>query len=127
MDDLIERFFGEPVAWGKGSFAPDVDVDESDTEVRVSADLLGVDEKDIDLSVGDDWLTIKGEKKSEKEEKNGGRRYVERTYGSFERTLALPCEVDADKANASFKKGVLTVTLPKSAKAAKAKKVAISA
>lgn len=128
MNDLIERFFNDnqPLGWPAGAFAPEVDISETDKEVRVSAELPGVDEKDLDVSVTDDSVCIKGEKKEEKDEKNGERRYVERSYGSFERRLALPSEVDPNKAKATFKKGVLTITAPKSANAQKSKKVSIS-
>jgi HSP20 family protein len=129
MNDLFTRFFDRDFpAWpAAGAIAVDVDMSETDKEVRVTADLPGVDEKDLDISLSDDCLIIKGEKKSEKEEKNGGRYYVERSYGAFERRIALPCEVDADKVKAEYKKGVLTITMPKSAKARSSKKIAISA
>jgi HSP20 family protein len=128
MNDLLDRFFGgsDVAPWPQGMFAPEVDVTETDKEVRVSAELPGVDEKDVDVSLAEDTITIKGEKKAEKEEKEGGRRYVERSYGSFERRIALPCEVDPDKAKAEYKKGVLTITLQKSGKAASSKKINIS-
>ncbi len=118
---------GDLALFGPGPFAPEVDVTEKEGELRVCVELPGVDEKDIDLSLSEDALTVRGEKKAEKEEKERGRHYVERTYGAFERRIPLPCEIAPDKANASFKNGVLTVTLPKSAKASSAKKIAISA
>lgn len=102
------------------AFSPTVDVKESESEVRVTAELPGVEEKDIEVSVSGDMLTIKGDKKEEKEEKGEERYRLERTYGSFRRSFALPCEVDSAKATATYKKGVLTITLPKAA-AAKAK------
>lgn len=129
MDDLFERFFGngDLAAWADASFNPKVDVKETDTEVSVTAELPGMDEKEVDIAIADGTLSIKGEKKSEKEEKSENRYSVERTYGSFQRRIALPCEVEADKAKATLKKGVLSITLPKSAKAQNAKKIAISA
>jgi HSP20 family protein len=90
-------------------------VNASDNEVRVSAELPGMDEKDVEVLVDNDVLTIRGEKKSDSE--NHGRHFSERYYGRFERSLALPFEVDEEKAEASFKNGVLTVTIPKSATA----------
>jgi HSP20 family protein len=130
MDDLFRRFFGERelVPFGEGEgFVPAVDVAETDKEVRVTAELPGMEEKDIDLSLTDDTLTVKGEKKTEREEKSAGGYYAERTYGAFERTVMLPCEVDSAKAKASYSKGVLTVTLPKSPSAAKkSKKITVS-
>ena len=98
----------------------------SDNEVRVSAELPGMDEKDVEVLVEDGTLTIRGERKSETEHKD--RHFSERYYGPFERSISLPFEVEEDKAEASFRNGVLTVTLPKSAKAEdKAKRIAINA
>ncbi len=82
-------------------------------EIKVSAEIPGVEPKDIDVSVEDGILTIKGEKKYEREEKEKGQYRMERSYGSFERTIELPAEVDESKAKAEFKKGVLRLTLPK--------------
>jgi HSP20 family protein len=90
-----------------------VDVTETDKEVKVCAEIPGVDAKDIDVSVEDGTLTIKGEKKYEQEEKGKGQYRMERSYGSFERAIPLPTEVDESKAKAEFKKGVLRLTLPK--------------
>lgn len=89
------------------------DVSETDKEIEVVAELPGVEEKDIDVSLADDRLTIKGEKKSESEKKEKGYQLIERSYGSFERSMRLPCEVESDKVRAEFKNGVLKVTLPK--------------
>ncbi len=131
MDDLFERFFGErdlmPL-WEPRGFVPAVEVVETEKEVRVTVELPGMDEKDIDLSLNDDSLIIKGEKKTEREEKGAGGYYAERAYGGFERRVALPCEVDSGKAKAAYSKGVLTVTLPKMPSAAKKrKKITVSA
>lgn len=129
MDDLVSHFFGNGhlAPWSEGSFSPSVDVSETDKEVCVTVELPGIDEKDIDLAIAENALTIKGEKKTEKEEKDEGRYHVERSYGSFQRRLMLPCEINTDKTKATFKKGVLKVTLPKTAKAQNVKKIAISA
>ena len=128
VNDLFENFFTrEEPMWPKGSFLPDVDLTETDKEIRISAEVPGVEEKDLDVSLRDDTLIIKGEKKEEKEEKNAGRYYAERSYGSFERRIALPCEVEPDKVKADYKKGVLNITLQKSAKAPAAKKIAVTA
>ena len=131
FDDVFNRFdsgmpsvFGRLPGWSSGSW-PSLEVNASDNEIRVSAELPGMDEKDIELLVDQDVLTIRGEKKSETEDK--GRHFSERYYGRFERSIALPFEVEEDKAEASFKNGVLTVTLPKSAKAQDtAKRIAIN-
>lgn len=121
MNRLFGEFFGEhPLAgrrgepgWAPAAFMPRVDVSETDTEVKVSAELPGMDEKDIAVELQDDVLTLRGEKKSEQEEqgKNWFRR--EQSYGSFHRSIELPAFVDAGKAKAQFKKGVLTFTAPK--------------
>jgi HSP20 family protein len=129
MDALFEGFFsdrGESAPGLKG-FNPRVDVAESDREIRLTAELPGVDEKDVEVALTRDGITIKGEKRSEKEDKGEENYWLERSYGSFRRTFSLPCEVDSDKASASFKKGVLTVTLPKTAQAAKNKKIEVKA
>lgn len=97
----------------RAAFVPRVDVRETDEEVIVSAELPGLEEKDFDISVEEGVLTLKGEKRTEHEEKREGYRRVETRSGSFERKLLLPSEVDADAAKASFKNGVVTITLPK--------------
>jgi len=107
MNRLFDSFFSEftPARWseGLGSYFPRVDVKETDKEVRISAELPGMDEKDIDISISDDVLTIKGEKKQEIEEKEGSYYRMERSYGAFHREIPLPTEVEADKAEAVFK------------------------
>jgi len=133
FDDVFNRFdagmpsslLGRMPGLSGGGW-PSLEVNASDNELRVSAELPGMDEKDVEILVDDGVLTIRGEKKSETEDQ--GRRFSERYYGRFERSIALPYEVEEDKANASFQNGVLTVTLPKSAKAQeKAKRIAINA
>lgn len=129
MEALFDGFFDDfgGAVHGLQAFNPRVDVVENGKEVRISAELPGIEEKDVEVSCTNDSVTIRGEKREEKEEKGEERYRLERSYGAFRRTLALPCEVDAGKASATFKKGVLTVTLPKTAPAAKAKKVEIKA
>ena len=107
---------------------PSLDVAETDKEIVVTAELPGIEEKDIYVTLADGTLTIKGEKKAEKEEKGKNYHRVERSYGSFSRAVAVPAEVAEDKVKANFAKGVLTVTLPKKpgAKTA-AHKIAIKA
>jgi len=100
-----------------GSDWPRVDMDETDEEIRITAELPGVDRDDIEVSVSDDRITIRGEKK-EQEEKKGRRYYtLERSYGYFQRSFYLPYEVESDGVDASFKDGVLTVKLAKPAAA----------
>ena len=98
-------------------FSPNIDLREDDKEFRVTAELPGMDENDIEIHLSNDALTIKGEKKEEKEEKEKDCYYRERAFGSFQRVISLPGEIDADKAEAKFKKGVLYVTIPKMARA----------
>jgi HSP20 family protein len=107
---------------------PAVDVVESEKAYEVTAELPGMDENNIEVKVTDGSVTIKGEKQEEKEEKEKGYHLQERRYGSFERSFELPESVDPDKIEASFKKGVLTMTLPKKAEAQKpAKKIEVKA
>lgn len=126
FDDFFSGFSIEP--FGRfSSFSPSIDVTENEKEVRVSAELPGMDEKDIDISVTKKALTIKGEKKEEKEDKGEGYYKCERSFGSFHRTIPLESEVDTDKVEASFKKGLLNIVLPKSPESVKeTKKVAVN-
>lgn len=130
MDTLFDNFFrgfgAEPFAGRFSTFNPHVDVMEGDKEIIVSAELPGMDEKDIDLSIQKEALTIRGEKKVEREEKGRDYYRMERSYGSFSRTIPLPAEVDMDKVEAQFRKGVLNVTLPKTAGAVReTKKISV--
>ncbi len=111
--------------WSK--FSPQIDVVETDTEVKVQTELPGLEEKDFEVSVSQDTLTIRGEKKQEKEEK--GRNYyrAERSYGWFQREISLPRNVDTDQVSAEFSKGVLTISLPKVAAQEDRKKVVVKA
>ena len=104
------------------------EVSEDDKAYRVTVELPGMPEKDVEISLSDSTLTIKGEKKSEKEESKKDYHYSERSYGAFRRSFGLPEGVDADKIEASMKSGVLTVVLPKSAESQKkSRKVEIKA
>jgi HSP20 family protein len=132
MDKLVEGFFGgsDFHLFGRrsGTFMPQVDVAVTDKEIKVSVELPGLDDKDIEVSLTKETLTIKGEKKEEKEEKGKDYYRSERSFGSFTRTIPLPVEIDAEKAAASFKKGVLTVNLSKTKQVInETKKVAIKA
>jgi HSP20 family protein len=124
FDDVFNNI-GAPSLLGRMPAWPSVEVVQSDKDLRVSAELPGLDEKDVEVLVDDDVLTIRGEKRAETEDKE--RRFTERYYGRFERVIPLPFAVEEDKAEASFNNGVLTVTLPRSAKAEdRAKRIAIS-
>ena len=119
MDRVLDRFFES--RWEElpalGDWMPKVDVSETKDSVVVKADTPGMDVKDIQVSLQENVLTITGEKKQEKEEKDERYHRVERSYGSFTRSMRLPAGVEAGKVNAAFKNGVLTVTLPKTAAA----------
>jgi HSP20 family protein len=127
FDETFSRFnVPSLVGRGMGTTWPSIEVIPSDKDVKVTAEVPGLDEKEVELLIDDDVLTIRGEKKAETEDRDAG--FSERYYGRFERVIALPFEVDEDKAEASFKNGVLTVTLPKSPKAQeKGKRIAIKA
>ena len=112
-DEAQRGFGGDPAPWAWGEFAPRVDISETDEEFRVTAELPGLEEKDFEVSLEGDVLTIKGEKKVAHEEKREGYTHVETSSGSFQRAFRLPLEVDPDAVKAEFKNGVLTVTLPK--------------
>jgi HSP20 family protein len=105
-----------------GAFMPEVDVTETDKEFRLTAELPGMDDKDIEVTYFDGGLTIKGEKREEREEERGDYYHSERQFGAFERTVPLPSDVNADKAKASFKKGILKIVLPKTEEARSHKK-----
>ena len=98
-------------------FMPTIDVKDTAKEIRVTAELPGLEEKDIELSLVDRALWIKGEKREEHEEEKGDVYQCERQYGAFERMIPLPVQIDAEKIKASFKSGVLKVTLPKTKEA----------
>jgi HSP20 family protein len=120
FDDLLERFerdFGFAPRSRRGSaFAPRVNIEEEDGKIRVTAELPGLDEQDFDVSLEDEVLTIKGEKKLESEEKREGLYRAERSSGSFSRAFRIPWEVDPEAVEATFERGVLTVTVPKPAR-----------
>jgi HSP20 family protein len=125
FDDFWLEPFGAFEPWA-GEFVPAVDVTEDEKEIRVSAELPGMEEKDIDVTVSDSMLTIQGEKKQEEEEKEKGFYRRETSYGSFRRVVDLPAEVDQSKADAEFKKGILKIKLPKTPESkAKSKKIKV--
>jgi HSP20 family protein len=112
---------------GRGFVTPKVDVSEDGKEIVVAAELPGLDEKDVEVTMSDKALIIKGEKKAEREERERGYSYRERSYGAFQRAIPLDVDILADQVTATFKNGVLTVTLPKSPDAQREfKKIAIS-
>lgn len=126
FDDFLGGSFFTPTRWGlpelPGDLTPEIDVKENGKEMVLTAELPGMDEKDIELSVSDGVLTLKGEKKMEKREEKDDYRVMERRYGSFQRSFSLPDSVNQDAIKADFDKGVLKVTMPKKAEAKKAEK-----
>jgi HSP20 family protein len=124
MDRMFDHFFDAlPGQGGNGqSITPAIDVEERDKEMVLTAELPGVSDKDVEVTLAGDVLTIKGEKKSEKEEKSGDTYYTERRFGAFTRSLRLPFEVKDQQVDAKFKDGVLRVHLPKPAEMQKSVK-----
>lgn len=134
MDRLFDRFgfpsfrrmFDVEPFWGNeasfGVTVPAVDVTEDDKAYKITAELPGLDQKDLEVSVTGDVLVIKGEKRQEREEKDKNRYLSERSYGAFQRNFSLPDGIDRDKIGADFAKGLLTLTLPKTAEAQKQQK-----
>jgi len=133
MDRVFEQALG---AWGDplpplrpgagaGAWMPTMDVQETEKELRFTVEVPGLAEDDLRVDVTDDVLTIAGEKKVERDETKGAYRLVERRAGRFERRLALPGDVDAERATAEYEGGVLTVTVPKRADAKQARRVEV--
>lgn len=122
LQNGLSRIFGEladrigssfdPLAEMRGEFVPAVDLIEDADSLQVTIELPGMSEQDVDVSLAQDVLTLRGEKPGGERERKGVHRR-ERRFGHFSRTLTLPCQVDADRVSATFGKGVLTVTLPK--------------
>lgn len=131
MDQMFERFWEDPWSadlaniWPSGqALGLRINLAETDNEVTVTAEVPGIDPKDVDIKVSGNMLTIQGEKKEEKEDKKKNYHYVERSYGSFHRSIQLPTSVDPSKVDASYKDGILTVTLAKHEKA-KSKRITV--
>jgi len=119
---------GFPGSISRLEIEPKVDVSETDTAYEVAAELPGLEEKDIEVTVADGMLSLKGEKKSEREEKKKDYHLTERSYGSFRRSFRIPESVEVDKISAKFAKGLLTVEMPKSKEAkAKQRKIQVKA
>jgi HSP20 family protein len=127
MDRLLGRFErGWPAMPGRmfesDAMVPSLDVHDDGKQLTIEADLPGVDEKDVTVTLANGLLTIKGEKKSEREEKDKSYYLAERSYGAFERSLRLPDTIDESRLEARFEKGVLKVSAPKKPEAIKAEK-----
>lgn len=120
MNRMFDQFFTDDfpfstrlVARPAMDFLPKLDISETETEYKVTAELPGMEEKDIQIRLEKDTLVLSGEKKTETEEKEKTYHRVERSYGSFERVIPFDTQLDEDKVSAVFKNGVLTITLPK--------------
>lgn len=131
MPSLRRMFSAEPALHYESAFsiaAPSVDVAEDDKAFKITAELPGLEAKDVEVSIAGDMLVLKGEKRHEREQKDKNYYMSERTYGSFERSFTLPDGIDRNKIAADLAKGVLTITLPKTAEAQKpAKKIEVKA
>jgi HSP20 family protein len=123
MDRMFDSFFDTfPDRSGRGltragwsDITPAIDIAETDKELVVTAEVPGVSEKDVEVTLSGNLLTIKGEKKTEHEEKDGGHSYMERRFGSFSRSLRLPFEVKDEKVDAQYDKGILNIHIAKPA------------
>lgn len=114
MNRVFEEFARWPLAGdARSTLSPRADVSETDGEIHVEIELPGIDEKDVEVTLAGDMLTVKGEKKTEREDRRRDYHLVERSYGSFSRAIALPYAVEADDVSAEFDKGVLRVTVRK--------------
>src|SRR4051794_10048200 len=118
MNSVFDNFFGRPSStlwdgFNGASFAPQIDVSETEKEVRVTAELPGLEEKDVEVTLADQVLTVKGEKRAEQEEEKADYRHTERSYGYFSRSIALPPGVDPEQIKANFRNGLLKVVVPK--------------
>ncbi|MBC8466424.1 MAG: Hsp20/alpha crystallin family protein [Deltaproteobacteria bacterium] len=121
MDRLWNRFFRQTPSMGTFTeeWSPSVDISETKDKLVIKAEMPGLDATDVNVSISGDLLTIKGVKKKEEEEKDEHHHYVERYYGSFQRSFQLPVNVKTDKIEATFDKGILKVALPKTDEAKK--------
>jgi HSP20 family protein len=123
LQDRMNRLFRDSVAEAQdqslatSAFAPAVDVYEDEHNITLKIEVPGIDEKDIDVRIENNTLTVHGERKFEKEEKEENFRRVERQYGSFTRSFTVPTTVDAEKVSANYDKGILKITLAKKAEA----------
>jgi HSP20 family protein len=123
MEDLMTRAFGEE-SWPFRRVAPALDVAETNGTVEVRLDVPGVEPKEIDILLNGNMLTVSGHRKEEKEEKGKTLHRVERRFGSFSRSVTLPCPVKEELIEAKYRDGVLTITMPKTEEA-KAKKIEV--
>jgi HSP20 family protein len=124
IDTLFDRFVERPLSTLTGQLVPPIDISETDTEIIVKMEVPGMEEEDLDVSITNDILTVRGEKKKEREESGKTYHIVERTFGTFTRSVTLPVAVRVEMIRASYKKGVLEINLPKK-ELSQAKKIEI--
>ena len=117
LDRLFDSFFHEATPWSERGWGPPLDVEETDKEIHVRAEIPGVNAEELDISISGGALVISGEKKESEEKREKGYVYQERRYGSFRREVALPTAVDETNVQADYKDGVLSVTLKKAEEA----------
>lgn len=131
IDNIFDQFFGryksqELDTWeGMPIRSPAIDMEETDKDILIKAEMPGLNPKDFQISLSGNNLTIKGENKEEKEEKKKNYHMIERRYGSFYRSIPLPCDVESDKVEANYDKGILEIKLPK-CKPTEAKKITVN-
>jgi HSP20 family protein len=116
MNKLFDDFLGRPLMrteWSEGVWNPSVDISETKDNVIIKAEMPGLNKEDVKISMQDNMLTLTGEKKQEKEEKETNYHRIERSYGAFSRSFSLPTSVKSDKIRATYKDGILSITLPK--------------
>ncbi|MFL5511248.1 MAG: Hsp20/alpha crystallin family protein [Gemmatimonadales bacterium] len=131
FDDVLRGSFGVPSREGQGgqggTLMPHIDVSETDKELKICAELPGVTENDVEVTLNDDVLTIRGEKKLERTNEQENYHFVERSYGTFQRSLRVPYPVEPEQVQARFEHGVLTVTLPKAEQQQRSRRIQVQA
>ena len=131
FDDVLRGTFGVPSREGQGgqggTLMPHIDVSETDKELKICAELPGVTENGIEVTLNDDVLTIRGEKKFERTNEQENYHFVERSYGTFQRSLRVPYPVEPEQVQARFEHGVLTVTLPKTEQQQRSRRIQVQA
>ena len=131
FDDVLRGGAGTSAAAAQGGggnvMMPAMDVSETENEIRICAELPGVPEKDVEVTLDDDVLTIRGEKKLERKEEKENYHFVERSFGTFQRSLRLPYPIDPEQVQARFDNGTLTVTLPKTGRQERARRIQVQA
>src|SRR3954463_16006768 len=131
FDDVLRGTFGVPSREGQagrgGTLMPHIDVSETDKELKICAELPGITENDVEVTLNDDVLTIRGEKKFERTNEQENYHFVERSYGTFQRSLRVPYPAEPEQVQARFEHGVLTVTLPKAEQQQRSRRIQVQA